>query len=551
MTRRKFLRILKDGTKLAVISSTLGPPLSCARKTKRKRRTYIINLDGMPADYLFSKDKGGNPVMPNLTSIVKEGMLFTKCYSNLPAVTICNHSSIVTGASTGPVGVYGAGKFYAGLNEVGEAIMSFYAPDDIQAKTLFEITKEHVKNAVTAVIVGKGWVGEAFNSPYCDIMVAGYSHPDYIEPPKGYMLGGTAQSTSCIPKIYVNTPGVTEFMEGSISIPGFDADYFPSDEWILESTKKVIETVDPDFLYILFAGPDDSGHVYGNFLEPKISTINNTDAMIGQMRITDKCVGEFISFLKDTGRFDDTIIVITADHGMGSVGMDEKLVGDGCQITDITALLDKESKWVVDIRKILNDAGFKMKASDMKNPYNPSGLYEYSVAEGPHAYIFGIESGYANKIAEALEDYNRNRPDSPIEAIVYGDDLVNGVNKVTGFKYSLYNEKSVKGKSRVKWPDMFVFLKRNYTFPIYMDAIKNATVGFMKKFQIDLDADVAMIPGVHGSFAEQHVPLVILGKGIPAGVVEEKVVSTLQILPTIAKLNGWQIPEAATYLPLL
>ena len=98
------------------------------------------------------------------------GISFSKCFSPLPALTICNHSAIISGYSIGDLGVYGAGAYYAGLNEKNEAIVSKYASTDFQSKTIFQVVKENIPGSITAVVTGKGWVGEAWQD-FCDVVV--------------------------------------------------------------------------------------------------------------------------------------------------------------------------------------------------------------------------------------------------------------------------------------------------------------------------------------------------------------------------------------------
>lgn len=60
-----------------------------------------------------------------------------------------------------------------------------------------------------------------------------------------------------------------------------------------------------------------------------------------------------------------------------------------------------------------------------------------------------------------------------------------------------------------------------------------------------------IMPGLHGSFSEQHVPLALHGPGIPNGKVVDIPVSVLDIVPTIASINPWPIPKGAEGRSLL
>lgn len=551
--RREFLKYLSTGGGWIIASYLTGLGFtSCGSKITHKKRIYILALDGLSGDYIFAKDQHGNYLMPNIVELSKEALVYTNCHAPLPAVTVCNHTAIVSGARPGLSGIYGAGKCYIGLNEDGHPVIDFYSPEDIQVETLFASFKRANPRSLTAVVTGKGWVGEAFYGSDCDILVTGYYMPDYIPSPQAYILGGEDNIDKCMFSILIKYSKDRVRGGKTISVPGLEPDLFPSDEWILQSSLAVIEKADPDFMYILFAGPDDAGHAYGNALEKDtMSTLDNPSAMRGQVRETDKCVGDFVKFLMETGRYDDSIIIITADHGMTSIGTRDvniKGVEGECNVLQYLAMVDMDNPWIVDIRKILEDYGLRMKAGNLHKPYLPDGVYEYLAGEGPNAYIFGVEEGYIDAIVEALEDFNKNHPESPIALILTKDKGDSEIDPSTGFPYQLMNEKGLKGELRYRWPEIYVFLKKNYTFPLYVDLLRNGYGGFMKNMEY-IDIDIATIPGLHGGVGEQLVPLLIIAPELRATTINERV-SNLQIPATVARLANIPLPANAPIEPL-
>ena len=81
---------------------------------------------------------------------------------------------------------------------------------------------------------------------------------------------------------------------------------------------KYITESKPMFYAACFDGPDGPGHKYGWY----------SDGYYEYLARVDKCVGRIIQDLKDAGIYDDTIIVVTGDHGghdhgHGSLAMED------------------------------------------------------------------------------------------------------------------------------------------------------------------------------------------------------------------------------------
>lgn len=55
--------------------------------------------------------------------------------------------------------------------------------------------------------------------------------------------------------------------------------------------------------------------------------------------------------------------------------------------------------------------------------------------------------------------------------------------------------------------------------------------------------ELPLLPGLHGTYSEQHVPLVFLGSGVEEGSTVGKMVSVVDIVPTILDLNGWDADD--------
>ncbi|WP_339707914.1 alkaline phosphatase family protein [uncultured Kriegella sp.] len=79
----------------------------------------------------------------------------------------------------------------------------------------------------------------------------------------------------------------------------------PSDKETLIKAKNYIKDKKPDFLFVHFDDVDHVGHDKGH----------KTSYFYDAVAIVDKQIGEIIQATKDAGTFDNTVFVISADHG--------------------------------------------------------------------------------------------------------------------------------------------------------------------------------------------------------------------------------------------
>lgn len=496
------------------------------------RKTYIINIDGMRADYFGATGHQGS-LTPTLEFLEEKGLRFTKCKVPLPAVTATNHTSIMTSTNLGTHGIYGMLAYYKGLDfdhpkissQYGTAQMDFYGHEHVQSlPTFLSVIKMNNLSAVTSVIAGKHWVGKILAKDCDTLIYAGNeSNPSYVAPSEGYVLGGERHpgDSSWPPRIYI--PKKDEWSvrppEGTVKLPlkQINADLLPSDKWIIDQAVETVRKHDPDFMYILLPGMDIAGHVYGSFSDANLSDLTkfiNPDAVKDQLHITDGEINRFITFLKsrynESGKtaFEESRIVITSDHGMSSM-----------------------KKWTkaVDIRKVLSRNGVKIKANTRWRPfgYNDRGHYEWCFSEGTHVYIYCGEN-VEEDIKKILEDH-------------------------LDYLHEIFDKKTQREKGMWKgdhkdviWPQLMVFLEANHYNKIYPDGYpKLASSPPHIQFLIAKAYRLPSAPGTHGTIFEQDVPLIVTSLGeIPGGVCSEEV-SVLDIIPTINHLNEW--PEQPSF----
>lgn len=77
------------------------------------------------------------------------------------------------------------------------------------------------------------------------------------------------------------------------------------DSLTIEHSVKYIETEKPDFLFIHFSNVDAAGHRIGW----------GTPAYYSAIQTIDKKIGQILKAIKEAGMEDNTIVIVTADHG--------------------------------------------------------------------------------------------------------------------------------------------------------------------------------------------------------------------------------------------
>jgi len=495
----------------------------------KERKTYIINIDGMRADYFGAEGHQGC-LTPTLVLLAEQGVQFTNCKDILPAVTATNHTSILTSASLGTHGIYGMGSHYQGLDfshlrvssRHGTAQMDKYHHRHLQGlPTFFNVVKKNNPKSMTALITGKHWI-DFLADESCDVLIyaGNSSNPDYVIPSEGHILGGERHEGDCPipPRLYLPKKGDRYISppKGTIKVPidAINADLVPSDKWTIDQAIQTICYHEPDFMYVLLSNIDTAGHVYGSFSDTNTSDlckIINPDAMKDQLFITDSEIKRFIDFLKRQHTYDESRIIITSDHGMSTM---------------------KEFKKSSDVRKTLAEHGINIRANTKWLPfgYNDRGQYEWCFSEGTQVYI-----------------YCRDEIEKEIKDTIQAD--LPHLQEVLD-KQSQIDRNMWKGDYEdVLWPRLIVFLEQNYYNMSYGDvtAVGTKIVATLPdhiQFLIAKAYGLPGLPGTHGTYSEQDVPLIFVSPSepdaVPDKVEDHREVSVIDIIPTINSLNGWK-----------
>ena len=104
--------------------------------------------------------------------------------------------------------------------------------------------------------------------------------------------------------------------------PGEQAGHESGDAWVADAALKIMDNEDWSGLWVTFSGIDKIGHMWGGGAVDNVGTykwdpasILNTIHMPWIAKNADDQLGKLIAKLKEKGQFNDTLIIVTADHG--------------------------------------------------------------------------------------------------------------------------------------------------------------------------------------------------------------------------------------------
>lgn len=305
LSRQAFIRrLMAAGVGAGFIETLLGPgaPRALAAPPPQlapSRAPYVVLvvMDGFRADYQQLAP------MPNLTWLMEQGTTFERAWvGHLESYTPASHATISTGAKPAHSGVIGFEWRDPVTHE--EDYTGWY--NDVIAGRLEQQLLQHGVNSIPQAVKAQDPTARVValsSEKYYAADALGGHAADYI-------LYGLPQGSTIVtkgiphhipPSSFMSTPALTEVWP--LRQGQFDA---MSMTMALES----LRDLDPRVLMINLPGPDIYGHRVGGPASP--------DVMKGIVAGCDAQLGRLITAFRDRGILDETIFVVTADHGMVS-----------------------------------------------------------------------------------------------------------------------------------------------------------------------------------------------------------------------------------------
>ena len=287
------------------------------------KHVIVVAVDACRYEYLkqFS--------LPNLESLISSGVSFANAIAgNCVAETAPGFASISTGTYMKSHGISSSDSWY---DRESKKLFYFYNEETgelhLDAPTLGEMVKQKNPSTKVASISAKDRNSFLLGGPSADVVAFSYRekmHQRGDFSGKGVRedaFGWTERPGRALPPYLddVTVPRLVNWTGPGFHHPDESSANTPFiDEFIMEGALRILQHEKPDIFYIGLISPNIVGHIYQT----------ESNEIKDSMTVVDQLIGKLISCVKEMGWFDDTLFVITADHGMGDKPYSIDLMGE-------------------------------------------------------------------------------------------------------------------------------------------------------------------------------------------------------------------------------
>ncbi len=245
-------------------------------QSQQVKHVVLITVDGFRPDFYLDS----NWPAPNIRQLMKNGTYALGVNSVFPSMTYPSHTTIVTGVQPAKHGVY-----YNGMFEPNGSTGKIYWNDSsIHATTIWKAAQQ--KGLTTAALF---WPVSA-DAPV-----------DYNIPDIGSM-GETTRENYAKPAGFVRTLRAEVFN-------GINAIEYGKDENVARIAAYVIKKAKPSLMTIHLFSVDHAEHIQGR----------EGDMVKEAVADADSSVGVITEALKQAGIWNNTVLIVTGDHGFENV----------------------------------------------------------------------------------------------------------------------------------------------------------------------------------------------------------------------------------------
>lgn len=251
------------------------------KSNRTAKHVVFISYDAFSQDN-FNKAKK----LPNLSKLIKNGIYTSNLNSVYPTLTYVVHSTLVTGVYPDKHGVIHNTPFQPFIEEKNQEW--YWFRDNIKAPTIYDAIKDAKMTTAGIMWPVTGKSSIKYNLPE---IVAINDENQMLK----IVKNGSPLFTIAMGLKYGKT------------LQGINQPYL--DNFSTLSAMDTIKNKRPNLLLLHLIDLDDSKHNYG-------TDSKEVDAVIKRM---DKRIGGIIKSVEDAGIYDDTVFIISGDHGQINV----------------------------------------------------------------------------------------------------------------------------------------------------------------------------------------------------------------------------------------
>ena len=425
--------------KKILLAVLLLPFLLSAQMT---RHVIIVTVDGFRPDFYLDPAWHAN----NIRSLMQDGAYAQAQNSVFPSMTYPSHTTIVTGVQPAQHGVYSNGIF----EPDGSTGKMYWNDTSIKAPTLWQAAQD------------KGLKATALFWPVSAGAPVSYNIPDIGS------MGEAVREQYSRPAGFINTLK-KEVFNGASRID------YGKDTNVAKIAAYVIQEDQPNLMTIHFFSVDHAEHIQGREGDSVQAAIAGADAGVGII----------VNALKQQGLWNNTVLIVTGDHGFVTV------------------------KTSVSPNVWLKKAGLanNPKTGDWKAQF-------YSV--GGAAYLYLKNKGDASTLAQVKDILSKLPPEEKKYVRVIDRTQLDSIGGNPEVQLAISGENNA-----------------SFTGAFEGEAVKPGKGG---------------AHGYFPTFHDIQTGFVARGPGIRKGAVI-KVMNERDIAPTVAKLLGISFPSAAGTVP--
>lgn len=287
------------------------------------KRIIVLAVDAFKYEYLKKYE------LPNMGSLITNGVSFSNAIaSNCVAETAPGFASISTGKYMRDHGIWASDNWYdRKTKKLSYLYDEVSGKLHLEAPTIGEIMKSRDSSARVASISAKDRNAFLLGGSGADIVVFSYREQmherGHFTGPgvTGDSFGWTERPGRALPPYLADlrVPRIVDWDGPGFHHPKESAANTPfMDRFVMEGALKILKHERPKLLFVGLVSPNIVGHVY----------MTESVELRESCEVVDQLLGMLISRLKEMGWFDDTLLILTADHGMADKPCCIDLIGE-------------------------------------------------------------------------------------------------------------------------------------------------------------------------------------------------------------------------------